>query len=65
VPIVLKSGSLTLLEHSGSVQTCNGSALPFTAYFTEDTKKGTWVEDICIYIILNYKKLKGRGGFGE
>ena len=28
VPIVLKYGSLNLLEPSGSVQTCNGIALP-------------------------------------
>ena len=28
VPIVLKSGSLNLLEPSGPVQTCNGIALP-------------------------------------
>jgi hypothetical protein len=28
VPIVLKSGSLSLLEHSGPVQACNGIALP-------------------------------------
>ena len=30
VPIVLKSGSLNLLEPSGPVQACNGIALPFT-----------------------------------
>jgi hypothetical protein len=30
VLIVLKSGSLNLLEPSGSVQACNGIALPFT-----------------------------------
>ena len=30
VLIVLKSGSLDLLEHSGPVQACNGIALPFT-----------------------------------
>jgi hypothetical protein len=30
MPIALKSGSLKLLEPSGSVQTCNGAALPFT-----------------------------------
>jgi hypothetical protein len=30
VPIVLKSGSLKLLEPSGLVQACNGIALPFT-----------------------------------
>jgi len=31
---------------------------------TEDKKRGTWVDDICIH---NFKleKLKGRGGFGE
>ena len=28
MPIVLKSGSLNLLEPSGSVQVCNGIALP-------------------------------------
>jgi hypothetical protein len=31
VPIVLKSGSLNLLEPSGPVKACNGIALPFTA----------------------------------
>ena len=31
MPIVLKCGSLKLLEPSGPVQTCNGIALPFTA----------------------------------
>jgi len=30
VPIVLKSGSLNLLEPSGHVQACIGIALPFT-----------------------------------
>jgi hypothetical protein len=30
VPIVLKFGSLNLLEPSGPVQACNGIALPFT-----------------------------------
>jgi hypothetical protein len=28
MPIVLKSGSLNLLERSGPVQACNGIALP-------------------------------------
>jgi len=28
VPIVLKSGSLNLLEHSGPVETCNRIAVP-------------------------------------
>jgi hypothetical protein len=34
VPIVLKSGSLNLLEPSGPVQACNGTALPFTVVLT-------------------------------
>jgi hypothetical protein len=29
MPIVLKSGSLNIMETSRSVQTCNGIALPF------------------------------------
>ena len=33
VPIVLKSGSLNLLEHSGPVQACNGIALPLAILF--------------------------------
>jgi hypothetical protein len=33
VPIVLKSGSLSLLEPSGPVQACNGIALLFTCLF--------------------------------
>ena len=32
VPIVLKSGSLNLLEPLGPVHACNGIALPFTYY---------------------------------
>jgi hypothetical protein len=37
VPIVLKSGSPNLLEPSGTVQTCNGIALPFVGpkYYKE------------------------------
>ena len=31
VPIVLKPGSLNVLEPSGPVQNCNGIALPFTS----------------------------------
>ena len=34
MPIVLKSGSLNLLEPSGPVQACNGIALPFTKTFS-------------------------------
>ena len=35
MPIVLKSGSLKLLEPSGPVQACNGIALPFTVKLKE------------------------------
>ena len=34
MPIVLKSGSLNLLEPSGPVQACHGNALPFTSQHT-------------------------------
>jgi hypothetical protein len=34
MPIVLKSGSLNLLEPSGPVQACNGIALPFLPLYT-------------------------------
>jgi hypothetical protein len=38
VPIVLKSGSMNLLERSGPVQACNGIAFTFLAFvsFKED-----------------------------
>ena len=39
VPIVLISGSLIILEPSGSVQTCNGIALPFTAAISSSKNK--------------------------
>jgi len=40
VPIVLKYGSLNLLETSGPVQACNGIALPFCGicWYTEVMK---------------------------
>jgi hypothetical protein len=34
VPIVLKSGSLNLLEISGPVKACNGIALPYLVHAT-------------------------------
>jgi hypothetical protein len=36
VPIVLKSGSLNLLEPSGPVQACNGIALPLLKLEVDD-----------------------------
>jgi hypothetical protein len=38
VPIVLKFGSLNLLEPSGPVKACNGIALPF--YLIRDVVEG-------------------------
>ena len=44
VPIVLKSGSLNLLEHSGPVQACNGIALPVNKVAIE------WFVDVLYYV---------------
>jgi hypothetical protein len=41
VPIVLKSGSLNLLEPSGPLQVCNGIALPLPYNFTHAIFKET------------------------
>jgi len=53
MPIVLKSGSLILLETSGSVQTCNGIALPFLHLFlvplTSDETDVTSSSEILVY----------------
>jgi len=43
VPIVLKSGSLNLLEPSGPVQGCNGIALSYPYYLTEAHPKDSCV----------------------
>jgi hypothetical protein len=37
MPIVLKSGSLNLLEHSGPAKACNGIALHFTIEDNSDS----------------------------
>jgi hypothetical protein len=42
VPIVLKSGSLNLLEPSGPVKACNGIALPFTIAETVKLHRLHW-----------------------
>jgi hypothetical protein len=39
VPFTIKSGSLNLLEPSGSVTVCNGIALPFTFQYTSSIFK--------------------------
>jgi hypothetical protein len=41
MPIVLKSGSLKLLEPSGSVKACNGIALPFTVMVMSTLEQDT------------------------
>ena len=43
MPIVLKSGSLNLLEPSGPVEACNGIALPFCVCMC-----------VCIYLYILY-----------
>jgi hypothetical protein len=49
MPIVLKSGSLNLLEPSGPVKACNGIALPLPLHSV--------ASDIGVIIILRNKKL--------
>ena len=64
MPIVLKSGSLNLLEPSGPVQPCNGIALPLPLSLLKctsikiltlfpDEEPEVWVENffhfLCIY----------------
>ena len=39
-PIVLKSGSINLLETTGPVQACNGIALPFTSITKSSRRPG-------------------------
>jgi hypothetical protein len=45
VPIVLKSGSLSLLEPSGPVQACNGIALPYRADYVVDANGSTVIKE--------------------
>jgi hypothetical protein len=47
VPIVLKSGSLNLLEPSGPVKACSGIILPFTMYYIQ-------ISVDCIFLICLY-----------
>ena len=56
MPIVLKSGSLNLLEPSGPVQACNGLALPFYSLSENGTRnlgRGA-VTGIAFIIIIIY-----------
>jgi hypothetical protein len=51
MPIVLKSGSLNLLEPSGPVKACNGIALPLLASSTTCLSSGgatqTTIDKLC------------------
>jgi len=51
VPIVLKSGSLNLLEPSGPVQACNGIALPFTLPYLLQTVYTATTQTDCMRIV--------------
>jgi len=50
VPIVLKSGSLNLLEPSGPVQACNGIALPFILQTFSVFQWGTDSDSLCVQV---------------
>jgi hypothetical protein len=55
VPIVLKSGSLKLLEPSGPVQACNGIALTFTFAIAQNVfARASWRLDFVHRWLSNY-----------
>jgi hypothetical protein len=55
VPIVLKSGSLNILEPSGPVQACTGSALPlsFTYVIEQMLKVLPWEQNSLFFLELS------------
>jgi hypothetical protein len=59
VPIVIKSGSLNLLEPSGPVKVCNGIALPFYSFLLEAESTTT----VKLYFETNRKAVKYDYGF--
>ena len=59
VPIVMKSGSLNLLEPSGPVQACNGIALPITTkLYSYNLKRSGNVKNT-VYQMVNAPELCG------
>jgi hypothetical protein len=64
VPIILKSGSLNLLEISGPVQACNGIALPLLWIKYRTTKKlfAIYKENSPLAITENTEKLQTTRG---
>jgi hypothetical protein len=56
VPIVLKSGSLNLLEPSGPVKVCNGIDLPFTS-IQQTTERRFFMAKIVAVVFRFYKNI--------
>ena len=69
MPIVLKSGSLSLLEPTGPVQACNGIALPFTQSLLYFPKNAIYFEILILFffqiIIVFYVNFKCSAPFGK
>ena len=61
MPIVLKSGSLNLLEPSGPVQACNGIAFAFTTTLARAEGR-TWTVTICAryFVVTSTDELRTR-----
>jgi hypothetical protein len=58
VPIVLKSGSLNLLEPSGPVKACNGIALPLrTRRLSDSFNFADYLRTIPIALASNYETI--------
>jgi hypothetical protein len=63
VPIVLKSGSLNLLEPSGPVKACNGIALPFTVPQTGHFTQARVASEMEVQSFLGFKILNKENTF--
>jgi len=55
--VVTKSGNLNFLEHSGPVQACNGTALPFMLrpYYAKLKNDGESMKDVGLCYTLCHK----------
>jgi hypothetical protein len=51
MPIVLKSGSVNLLEHSGPVKACNGIAFTFSMWLVVQFNKWVFCWTFPVYLI--------------
>jgi hypothetical protein len=61
VPIVLKSGSLNLLEPSGPVKACNGIGLPFRCGLESSGSRGKW--QAVVNVVMNIQVPYNVGNF--